>query len=834
MGHSAGDALEHADKTSVAAPRQRQDAERTAAPAAQPTWANDHRPAAVAQRRLVNAIHDGSAGQFGLADLHDSPRQVAQRAQLDGAFPAGRGGAGTVAAVPALSTGMRLPQVLQRMFESSLGADLSAVRLHTGAASQASAKAMDAQTYATGQKIHFAQGRYDPRSSAGEHLLAHEVAHTVQQQCAAPATAAAHQQLEVSHPGDRLDAEADHAADAMTAVRPAAVSAGAAMASRTLQRKVGFELEDRDWRAYIEEKKDSIRPAKRQELLYPGTGFDLEADDSMGPKLPSLEFVTVPFEPTDKGVNDLNTAFHAIRTITAHIGQYAPRANPFEMNREKPPKAKKFITAKQHRLGNNLLLAGGVKEAKFKMQATQGVSLEDLPTVMQTFGSNAPGETHTQQGERAPARELMYGERQQATGKNQPASDLFAAAPSLAAQVIDELRALLSPLPKTDRKPKKERKKREKAGMKTTETVSLQDPDESGKQDSLLDTEDDLIVGDEGTATKVEPILVDEEPKLSKQEITPQPTKSIILDSSPKTESKATREHRKKGHEHRHKRKDLLTSLPSKREKALSVFFGEEMLLEKEKGPQDPLADTSRLVGFLSMVMLYVKLLSTLNPGGDQAKYMIPFLARTSFPSLFAMLPPGQQDLLRDHLGELLAAIVKVANAKQFIAIEQLSTTTLTQEIVLHDTNFGADVALVRHPDFGLTSLTLGAWLKGVVHGVETLNPAAINRFLSEESKTASNALESFAVLGRKSLEPSTVTDDEDIPGRSRLGIFENRMVGGPKGFFTATAAHGAALNYLTYYKNLKQGKGVPGIFPSLKTPDQPEETKGKKAKNDK
>lgn len=82
-----------------------------------------------------------------------------------------------------------------------------------------------------------------------------------------------------------------------------------------------------------------------------------------------------------------------------------------------------------------------------------------------------------------------------------------------------------------------------------------------------------------------------------------------------------------------------------------------------------------------------------------------------------------------------------MANAKQFIAIEQLGKETLEQETVLHGTNSGMDSPLVRHPDFRLTDLTLGLWLKSMADGIETLNPAAIAKFLGRESKSASNAL---------------------------------------------------------------------------------------------
>ncbi len=116
------------------------------------------------------------------------------------------------------SPGEPLPPELQRKFEGSLGADLGAVRVHTGAASAEAASAVQAHAYTVGNDVHFAAGQYDPASSAGEKLLAHEVAHTVQQGGAADA--GAQLKLEVSAPGDASETAADHAAAAMVEGRP--------------------------------------------------------------------------------------------------------------------------------------------------------------------------------------------------------------------------------------------------------------------------------------------------------------------------------------------------------------------------------------------------------------------------------------------------------------------------------------------------------------------------------------------------------------------------------------------------------------------------------------
>ncbi len=77
--------------------------------------------------------------------------------------------------------GRPLPEKDRTDLEDKLGADLSAVRVHTGVEAEAAAKSVHAHAFTVGADIAFAPGKYDPGSSEGRRLLAHEVAHTLQQ-----------------------------------------------------------------------------------------------------------------------------------------------------------------------------------------------------------------------------------------------------------------------------------------------------------------------------------------------------------------------------------------------------------------------------------------------------------------------------------------------------------------------------------------------------------------------------------------------------------------------------------------------------------------------------
>ncbi len=83
------------------------------------------------------------------------------------------------------SPGQPLDSDTLAFFESRFGRDLSAVRVHTDSHAAESARAVHALGYTVGEHIAFAAGQYQPGSESGRRLLAHELAHTAQQQGAA-------------------------------------------------------------------------------------------------------------------------------------------------------------------------------------------------------------------------------------------------------------------------------------------------------------------------------------------------------------------------------------------------------------------------------------------------------------------------------------------------------------------------------------------------------------------------------------------------------------------------------------------------------------------------
>jgi hypothetical protein len=154
----------------------------------------------------------------------------------------------------AAGRGAPLPDDARTRFEHSLGADLSGVRVHTGPESAAAAESVGARAYATGNDIHFAEGEYAPQDPFGLHLLAHEVAHTVQQSGGASAP---QYKLEVSSPCDAAELEADRAADAMVSGAPAVVTNSSGVARKVMRDAKGAPAPAGPHTLTVAEKKDA-------------------------------------------------------------------------------------------------------------------------------------------------------------------------------------------------------------------------------------------------------------------------------------------------------------------------------------------------------------------------------------------------------------------------------------------------------------------------------------------------------------------------------------------------------------------------------------------------
>ncbi|AFO55278.1 DUF4157 domain-containing protein [Natrinema sp. J7-2] len=79
------------------------------------------------------------------------------------------------------STGQPLDDGIQQAMEERMGDSFGDVRIHAGATAATACEAINARAFTVGNHIAFNHGEYDPESPAGQHILAHELAHVRQQ-----------------------------------------------------------------------------------------------------------------------------------------------------------------------------------------------------------------------------------------------------------------------------------------------------------------------------------------------------------------------------------------------------------------------------------------------------------------------------------------------------------------------------------------------------------------------------------------------------------------------------------------------------------------------------
>ncbi len=101
--------------------------------------------------------------------------------QRDGAEGAGASPDTSLATRVASQDGTALDGAARDFFESRMGHDLSAVRVHTGPDAAAAARSVQARAFTLGGDIVFGAAEYAPDTDSGKRLMAHELTHVVQQ-----------------------------------------------------------------------------------------------------------------------------------------------------------------------------------------------------------------------------------------------------------------------------------------------------------------------------------------------------------------------------------------------------------------------------------------------------------------------------------------------------------------------------------------------------------------------------------------------------------------------------------------------------------------------------
>jgi len=152
----------------------------------------------------------GAGGAGGECEDCQKEKTMLRRASLSrrGGETEGGGEALPIVHEVLRSAGQPLDPNTREFFELHFGHDFDQVRVHTDAKAARSARAVNALAYTVAQDVVFDTGRYFPASGAGRRLLAHELAHVVQQ-TAADATLGAPGFLPMGAPHDPLEYEAE-------------------------------------------------------------------------------------------------------------------------------------------------------------------------------------------------------------------------------------------------------------------------------------------------------------------------------------------------------------------------------------------------------------------------------------------------------------------------------------------------------------------------------------------------------------------------------------------------------------------------------------------------
>jgi hypothetical protein len=79
-------------------------------------------------------------------------------------------------------SGRPLPSDTRSFMESCFGTDFASVKVHSDSTSVQMNNKVNSQAFTVGHNIYFGKDKYNPETSLGKHLLAHELTHVIQQQ----------------------------------------------------------------------------------------------------------------------------------------------------------------------------------------------------------------------------------------------------------------------------------------------------------------------------------------------------------------------------------------------------------------------------------------------------------------------------------------------------------------------------------------------------------------------------------------------------------------------------------------------------------------------------
>jgi hypothetical protein len=129
--------------------------------------------------RIMRALTSGAAWKGAPGADEPVRRSTSVENALGAAFEADAGIARRLTA--RRGGGRALPDAVRARMEPAFGADFSGVRIHVDREAAGLSESIQARAFTHGSDIYFGTGGFAPSSRAGQHLLAHELTHVVQQ-----------------------------------------------------------------------------------------------------------------------------------------------------------------------------------------------------------------------------------------------------------------------------------------------------------------------------------------------------------------------------------------------------------------------------------------------------------------------------------------------------------------------------------------------------------------------------------------------------------------------------------------------------------------------------
>jgi hypothetical protein len=226
--------------------------------------------------------------------------------------------------------GAPLADSLRADFEPKFGADFGGVKVHTDDHANQLNRSIQAKAFTSGSDIFFSKGQYNPGTSSGQQLLAHELTHTVQQ-------GAATVQRDTLSPQGAANVQRD--------TQPPITLSNRTEAD-VLQRDIGFEFEAPDVftaksntgalpRTGFQDAKDANKHftaktttrIRKRDALLKNTDVEVQADDS--PKIQGysdMEVVTTHFPLNQVGRGRLDQAMTHLDTLVNAYPAFANKA----------------------------------------------------------------------------------------------------------------------------------------------------------------------------------------------------------------------------------------------------------------------------------------------------------------------------------------------------------------------------------------------------------------------------------------------------------------------------------------------------------------------------